>query len=57
MELENQNKAKPYICQVRLSEDLEQFVNEISKELSCTKSEAIRSIIRACRADFKREGK
>lgn len=49
-------KTKNLNVNVRLTKDLNDFVNQISKELDCTKSEAIRSMIKACRAGFKKEG-
>lgn len=55
MQLQVQKKVDAYNLKVRLSEDLNQFVIQISEELNCSKSEAVRSMIKACRAGFKKE--
>lgn len=55
MKLEVQSKVNSCSHQVRLPQDLNEFVIKISEELNCSKSEAIRSMIKACMAGFKKD--
>lgn len=55
MQLQVQQKLDTCNLKVRLSADLNEFVIKISQELNCSKSEAIRSMIKACRAGFKKD--
>lgn len=48
MELIIQNK-KTVIHQVRLDKELDEFIIKVSKDLSCSKSEAIRAMVRFCK--------
>lgn len=49
-------KKNDFNHQVRLPIDLNDFVVNVSKELNCSKSEAIRSMIKACKEEFKKKG-
>lgn len=56
MQIEVTTKTKPHHYQVKLSDDLNDFVQQKSKELNCNRSEAIRAIINACRLNSENGG-
>lgn len=43
-------------CQLRLDRELNDFVTSVAKDLSCSKSEAIRAMIKVCKnANWRKE--
>jgi len=53
MNLQTENEEKPFVCHVRLSQNMNDYIVKVSDQLKCNKSEAIRAMIRACKDNCK----